>query len=73
MANGSEQTGTIRKHNGEKGYGFIQAGQQSLFFHRSSVKGGNFRFDDLREGDVVTFVEGDDEGKGPRASIVWKD
>lgn len=52
--------GTIKKLT-DKGFGFIKTGgDKDLFFHSSSVQGGGF--DDLREGQRVTFTE----GKGPK-------
>ncbi len=50
----------------DKGYGFIkQEGQEKdLFFHMNEVKDVNF--DDLREGDKVTF-EIEDSPKGQNA------
>ena len=45
----------------EKGFGFIDAGgAKDLFFHSSAVQGGGF--DQLREGQQVTFTE----GRGPK-------
>ena len=52
----------------DKGFGFIAvSGGKDLFFHRSAVKGA--RFEDLREGQRVSFTE--EQGpKGPRAESV---
>ena len=59
--------GTIKRLT-EKGFGFIDTGgDKDLFFHHSSVEGASF--DDLREGQRVTFTEGRGE-KGPRAENV---
>lgn len=59
--------GTIKRLT-EKGFGFINTGgDKDLFFHHSSVEGVSF--DDLREGQRVTFTEGRGE-KGPRAENV---
>ena len=45
----------------DKGFGFIETPSgQDLFFHSSSVENG--RFEDLREGQTVTY----DEGRGPK-------
>lgn len=66
-------TGTVRKLNQDRGYGFIQIGKNSYFFHRSNVRGGSNRFADLREGDVVNIVIGEPGDKGDRADRVWKD
>jgi len=61
-------TGTIKKLN-ERGFGFIeQEGQTGdLFFHKSALVG--VTFEELKEGDNVTFeVEpAKPEGKGPSA------
>ena len=49
----------------DKGFGFIAAGgNEEYFFHQSACTG--MRFDELREGQTVTFEVG--RGlKGPRA------
>jgi cold shock protein len=52
----------------DKGFGFIATdGAKDLFFHRSAVEG--VRFEDLREGQRVSFTEGRGP-KGPRAENV---
>ncbi len=50
----------------DKGYGFISRDGQSkdLFFHSTELQ--NVNFNDLREGDKVTFEEGNGM-KGPQA------
>lgn len=57
-------TGTIKTLRGDKGFGFIKReGNQSggdLFFHMSAVQGAHF--DDLREGQTVSY----DEERDPR-------
>ena len=59
--------GTIKKLM-DKGFGFIDTGSsQEMFFHSSAVQG--VTFDELREGQKVTFVEGQGP-KGPRAEQV---
>ena len=59
--------GTIKRLT-DKGFGFIDVGSsKDLFFHSSSVDGGSF--DDLREGQRVTFKEARGE-KGPCAENV---
>lgn len=47
-------TGTIKKLT-DKGFGFIQAEglAKDLFFHSTALEG--VRFDELREGDTVSF------------------
>lgn len=73
-----EQRGTVKAHevpsHGEvvelstvDGYGFIQAGEQRIYFNRASVLGD--AFDDLTVGAPVAFVEEQGE-KGPQASTV---
>lgn len=60
-------TGTIKRLQRDKGFGFIRdSAGQDLFFHRSSVQGD---FDSLREGQRVTFDE-EPSAKGPRAGNV---
>jgi cold shock protein len=59
--------GTIKRLT-DKGFGFISSESGSdLFFHMSSVEGA--RFDELREGQKVSFNEGRGP-KGPRAENV---
>lgn len=59
--------GTIKRLT-DKGFGFISSGGKAdLFFHMSSVEGA--RFEDLREGQSVSFNEGQGP-KGPRAENV---
>jgi CspA family cold shock protein len=61
-------TGTIKRLQGEKGFGFIAAADGSeYFFHQSACLGT--RFDELREGQSVTFERGQGP-KGPRAENV---
>jgi CspA family cold shock protein len=51
-----------------KGFGYIDlGGGKDIFFHRSAVEGG--RFEDLREGQRVSFTEGQSP-RGPRAEKV---
>lgn len=53
----------------DKGFGFIeQPNGQDLFFHMSSVTGGS-NFNDLREGQEVTYEVGRGQ-KGPCAEDV---
>lgn len=59
--------GTIKRIT-DKGFGFIDVGSdKDLFFHSSSVEGCSF--DDLREGQKVSFNEGRGQ-KGPCAENV---
>jgi len=59
--------GTIKRLT-DKGFGFIDAGTGTdLFFHMSNLEG--IRFEDLREGQRVSFDEGSGP-KGPRAENV---
>ncbi|MEI6494594.1 MAG: cold shock domain-containing protein [bacterium] len=65
------QTGTIKKLVSDKGFGFIARDGQAkdLFFHSNSVISPTF--DELREGDEVSF-EVADSPKGPNAIDVKK-
>jgi CspA family cold shock protein len=59
--------GTVKRLT-DKGFGFILGGRrQRSFFHQSSCVGT--RFDELREGQRVTFEPGQGP-KGPRAENV---
>ena len=52
--------GTIKRLT-DKGFGFIDVGSdKDLFFHSNNVEGTSY--DQLREGQQVTFSE----GKGPK-------
>ncbi len=60
--------GTIKRLVSNKGFGFVASGEGSeYFFHYSACDG--VQFDDLREGQAVTFDEGEGP-KGPRAENV---
>ncbi len=63
-------TGTIKKVT-EKGFGFISAEGmgKDLFFHSNSLVGVSF--DELREGDAVSF-ETEDSPKGMSAVNVQR-
>jgi cold shock protein len=59
--------GTIKRLT-DKGFGFIENGTgKDMFFHMSAVEG--CRFEDLREGQKVSYNEGRGP-KGPRAENV---
>ena len=64
-------TGTIKKKVEDRGFGFIarEGEAKDLFFHSKNVVGTTF--EELREGDAVTFdvVQGD---KGPAAENVQR-
>ena len=61
-------TGTIKRIVRDKGFGFIAAGgQEEFFFHSSACT--EPRFDELREGQAVSFDVGRGP-KGPRAENV---
>ncbi len=62
--------GVIVRKN-EKGFGFIKSEDQEkdLFFHANDVEGTSF--DELNEGDEVSFEMGSSE-KGPKANNVQK-
>ena len=60
-------TGTVKRIQRDKGFGFIRdTNGQEFFFHRSSVQGS---FEDLSEGQRVSFDE-EQSTKGPRAGNV---
>ena len=65
------ESGTIKKKVEDRGFGFIarEGNPKDLFFHSKNVVGTTF--EELREGDAVTFevVQGD---KGPAAEQVSK-
>ena len=60
--------GRVKWFDPAKGFGFIAASDGSeYFFHQSACSG--MRFDELREGQPVTFERGQGP-KGPRAENV---
>jgi CspA family cold shock protein len=60
--------GTIKRLVTDKGFGFVAAQDgNEYFFHQSACT--ETRFDDLREGQAVTFEKGHGP-KGPRAEYV---
>lgn len=64
------QQGTVVKKM-DKGFGFIkrEGQEKDLFFHSNELQ--NISFDELREGDTVSFEIGDSP-KGPNAVNVTK-
>jgi len=64
------QEGIVIKKN-DKGFGFIKRDGEAkdLFFHSNELK--NISFDELQEGDKVSFEVGDSP-KGPNALNVSK-
>jgi CspA family cold shock protein len=62
--------GTIKRLT-DRGFGFItyEGAEKDLFFHSKELK--NVQFDELREGDKVTF-ETAESPKGPNAVNVNK-
>ena len=64
----ARQTGTVARFLDDKGFGFIAASDgNEYFFHQSACS--DARFDDLREGQAVTFQRGQGP-KGPRGENV---
>jgi cold shock protein len=60
--------GTIKRLVSEKGFGFVAAEDATeYFFHHSACS--DIRFEDLREGQAVTFQKGQGP-RGPRAENV---
>jgi len=60
--------GTIKRMVRDKGFGFVAADDGvEYFFHQSACV--DTRFDELREGQAVTFSKGQGP-KGPRAESV---
>jgi CspA family cold shock protein len=62
--------GTIKRLT-DRGFGFItyEGAEKDLFFHSNELK--NAKFDELKEGDKVTFEIGESP-KGPNATNVNK-
>lgn len=63
--------GIIKKLVTDKGFGFIsrEGGEKDVFFHKDKLEG--VTFEELREGDAVTF-EVEQGEKGPAAIQVKK-
>lgn len=64
--------GTIKKILDQRGFGFINSEdhEQDLFFHKKSVS-GTLIFEDLKEGQAITF-DVEDTPKGPQAVNIEK-
>lgn len=61
-------SGTIKRIVSDKGFGFVAAADGTeYFFHQSACT--DVRFDQLREGQSVTFDKGQGP-KGPRAENI---
>jgi len=56
----------------ERHFGFItyEGAEKDLFFHSNELK--NVQFDDLKEGDTVTFEIGESP-KGPNATNITRE
>lgn len=64
----STMNGTIKRLVSDKGFGFVQTEDGTeYFFHQSAC--ADVRFDELREGQVLTFEKGQGP-KGPRAENI---
>ena len=68
--NQSARTGRVKSVITDKGYGFITDDSGvDWFFHVSQLFG--VRIENLRSGITVTFNQGEESGRGPRAENVW--
>ena len=62
--------GIIKKLTRDRAFGFIRAEDGSeYFFHQSELR-GELNFEELKEGQAVTF-EPQKADKGPRATEIW--
>jgi CspA family cold shock protein len=63
--------GTIKRLT-DRGFGFItyEGAEKDLFFHSNELK--DVQFNDLKEGDTVTFEIGESP-KGPNATNVTRE
>ena len=61
--------GTVKWFNAQKGYGFIQPedGSKDVFVHVSAVERSGF--DDLKEGQQISFDVVDDNGKSSAENL----
>lgn len=64
--------GTVKRIKSELGFGFVkdEASGIEYFFHRSGLRSGGARFEQLSEGMRVEFDEDAPGDKGPRAKNV---
>ena len=61
-------SGTVKRLVSDKGFGFVAASDgNEYFFHQSACM--DIQFDQLREGQAVTFMTGQGP-KGPRAENI---
>ena len=59
-------TGTVKRVIADKGFGFISGEDgKEYFFHRSACNA--VRFEQLKEGQAITFDADNSSNKGPRA------
>ena len=63
----AQVNGKMKRLVSDKGFGFILADDGNEYFYNSACT--NTRFDDLREGQAVTFERGQGP-KGPRGENV---
>ena len=65
-------TGTVKRFNAAKGYGFMShEGGKDLFVHFSEIQDAGNSYRSLNEGDQVEFTIGE-SAKGPQATNVTK-
>jgi CspA family cold shock protein len=62
------KTGRVTRIITDRGFAFLRCDGErgDYFLHHSELQGRSFQ--DLEEGDVVTFVPQDQNDRGPRAS-----
>jgi cold shock protein len=62
--------GIIKKLTRDRAFGFIRAEDGvEYFFHQSELR-GDLNFEELKEGQAVSF-EPQQADKGPRATEIW--